>query len=218
MQRMLTVQDEAAGSSVSMEDAARVRFYSLIAHLFVRAPAPPLLAALAAADPLPTLQLGNRLEQAWENLTTAARVMPAEAIQEEFEELFVGVGNSRLNPHASLYLSGFLMEKPLAALRSDLARLGVGRQGNRTETEDHVSALCEVMRLLISGEQGVPRQAEAQQKVFFEKHLASWCERCMEDVRQAEGANFYRCVADFTWAFIEMEQVAFNMCESLDPD
>ncbi len=214
MQQQVSKQDEGLLSpSISMEDEARVRFYSLIAHLFVSAPPPALLAALAAADPLPTLQLGNQLEQAWENLTAAAGLIPPEVIQEEFDALFVGVGNPRINPHASLYLSGFLMEKPLAALRDDMAQLGLERQAGRLETEDHLSGLCEAMRLLISGEQGVVRQPEAQQRIFFEKHMVSWCGRCMEDIRQVEQANFYRCVADFTQAFIEMEQAAFDMVE-----
>ncbi len=214
MQQLVSRQEVALElPSISMEDEARVRFYSLIAHLFVSAPPPALLAALAAADPLPTLQLGNQLEQAWENLTAAAGLIPSELIQQEFDALFVGVGNPRINPHASLYLSGFLMEKPLAELRNDMAQLGLERQSGRLETEDHLSGLCEAMRLLISGEQGVARQPEAQQRIFFEKHLASWSGRCMEDMRQVEEANFYRCVADFTQAFIEIEQAAFSMDE-----
>lgn len=219
MQQLVSTQAvNVVSPSISLEDEARVRFYSLIAHLFIKAPPAALVAALSEADPLPTLQLGNQLEQAWENLTAAAGLIPAEVIQEEFDMLFVGVGNPRINPHASLYLSGFLMEKPLAALRHDMTQLGLERQSGRLETEDHLSGLCEAMRLLISGEQGVVRQPEARQRVFFEKHLASWCKRCMEDIRQVEAANFYRCVADFTQAFIEMEQAAFSMSERSQVD
>lgn len=219
MQQLMSRHDAGlVVPSIPLEDEARVRFYSLIAHLFVNSPPAALLAALAEADPLPTLQLGNQLEQAWENLTAAAGLIPSELIQQEFDELFVGVGNPRINPHASLYLSGFLMEKPLAALRNDMAQLGLKRQSGRLETEDHLSGLCEAMRLLISGEQGVARQTEAQQRVFFERHLASWCGRCMEDIRQVEEANFYRCVADFTQAFVEMEQTAFSMSERGEVD
>lgn len=215
MPHVLSNQDSATlASSLSLEDEARVRFYSLVAHLFVAAPTTALLDALAAADPLPTLQLGNQLEQAWENLTAAAGLVPAEVVQQEFDALFVGVGNPRINPNASLYLAGFLMEKPLAVLRSDMAALGLSRQAGRGETEDHISALCEAMRLQISGEGGVARQDEAEQKRFFERHLASWCARCMDDIRHVEEVNFYRCVADFTQAFVEMEAAAFDISVS----
>ena len=41
--------------------------------------------------------------------------------------LFIGVGRGELLPFASVYMTGFLNEKPLATLRNDMVTLGVER-------------------------------------------------------------------------------------------
>ena len=67
-----------------------------------------------------------------------------------------------------------LMEKPLAELRTDLAKLGFARAEDVSEPEDHVAALCEVMSVLVGGEDAVDLDA---QQGFFETHLAPWIGR-----------------------------------------
>ena len=54
-------------------------------------------------------------------------------------------------------------------------------------------------------------QSLAVQRAFFEKHIAPWYASCLEDIRGAEGANFYRRVADFIQAFVEAEAQAFEL-------
>jgi TorA maturation chaperone TorD len=54
--------------------------------------------------------------------------------------------------------------------------------------------------------------------MFFEKNLAPWYERCLDDIRAARGANFYRQVADFTQAFFSIESEAFEMEELCHED
>jgi TorA maturation chaperone TorD len=195
------------------EEQARADMYALIARLFVAPPDAALLADLANADSLVSQQTDNPLDIAWEKLILTAGIMDVYAIEDEFNGLFISTGSPQVDPYASLYLAGFMNEKPLAALRSELAQLGITRVLGVAEMEDHIAALCETMRLLITGEQGVARQSIQRQKLFFEKHLAPWFERCLDDIRSAQGANFYRQVADFTQAFFLIESEAFEIEE-----
>jgi TorA maturation chaperone TorD len=196
---------------LGQEEQARADFYALIARLFLAPPDAALLADLASADSLASQQTDNPLDLAWEKLILTASIVDAYAIQEEFDALFIGIGTPRVNPYASMYLAGFMMEKPLAALRHDLAQLGLARAPEASELEDHLAALCETMRVLISAEQDGRRQPIRRQKEFFEKHIAPWYERCLDDIRSVNGVNFYRQVADFSQAFFFIESQAFEM-------
>ena len=132
-----------------------------------------LLRAIGDGGELPDAESGS-LPIAWNRLVEACRVMDADAAQQEYWDLFVGTGKSEVNLHASHWISGFMMEKPLVALRSELARLGLSRKPESSMLEDHFSALCETMRLLIEGG-GERRPAPlTDQKGFFERHIDSW--------------------------------------------
>ncbi|WP_119155074.1 TorD/DmsD family molecular chaperone [Caldimonas tepidiphila] len=198
------------------EEQARADLYALAARLLLAPPDAALLAELGGADALPSEQADHPLDRAWERLVAAAGVLDEAAVADEFDRLFVSIGMPAVNPYGSLYQSGFMMEKPLAALRDDLAALGLARRPGSGELEDHLAALCETMRLLIAGAPGLPRRPLAVQKDFFDRHLAPWYERCLDDLRQAEGANFYRRVADFMHAFLDVEAEAFDIDEDED--
>lgn len=142
--------------------------------------------------------------------------MDAQAVAEEFDLLFVSDGTPTLNPYGSLYLSGFMNDAPLADLRGDLARFGIGRVRGVAEFEDHLGALCETMRVLVAGAPGIRRQPLAEQKAFFEARIAPWYARCLDDIRRAEGANFYRVVADFVAALLEIEAAGFAVEDGFD--
>jgi TorA maturation chaperone TorD len=206
-----TVSLTAVPLPLTAEDRARADLYALIARLLLAPPDAALLANLSEADSLASQQTDNPLDRAWEKLILAAGIIDEHAIRDEFDALFVSTGNPQVDPYASLYLAGFMMEKPLSALRSDLLQLGLMRIPGVCELEDHLAALCETMRLLITGEQGGTQQPIQRQKVFFEKHIAPWYGRCMHDIRSAEGANFYRLIADFAQAFLDIESQAFEM-------
>lgn len=196
------------------EDQARADLYALLASLLLRPPDAAFLAALSKADSLQSQQADNPLDQAWEQLILAAALIDAEAVKDEFDALFISVGTPQINPYGSFYLSGFMMEKPLAALRDTLAALGLSRITGVGETEDHLGALCEVMRILIAGIRGARRHAVHEQKTFFMAQIAPWYRRCLDDIRNAAGANFYLRVADFAQAFLELEQQAFEIEDS----
>lgn len=198
------------------EDQARADMYALIANLLLRPPDESLLAALAGADSLHSLQADNPLDHAWEQLILAASLTAAEPVRDEFDALFISVGTPLINPYGSRYVAGFMMEKPLAALRDELAALGLGRRPGVGEPEDHLGALCEVMRIMIIGAPGVPRRAVDAQRSFFIRQMAPWYSRCLDDIRNAEGVSFYLRVADFAQAFFELEFQAFEMEDSVE--
>lgn len=199
---------------LTQEDQARSDLYALCASLLLRSPDSALLSAVANADSLRTQQDGQPLDQAWEKLVLAAGLIDVDAVKEEFDALFISIGTPLVNPYASHYLSGFMHEKPLAALRDDLRVLGLERVRGIAESEDHLGALCEVMRILIAGTSGASRRPLETQKNFFIRHIAPWQERCLDDIRDAACANFYRHVATFAAAFFEVESQAFEMEDS----
>lgn len=201
---------------LSGEDQARADLYGLLARLLFAAPDPGLLAALAAADPICAGGGARPLEQAWHKLALAASVTDADAVAEEFDALFVSIGTPRLNPYESFYLSGYINDKPLADLRADLAGLRLARAGNAGEFEDHLGAMCETMRILVTGAPGLPRQPLARQKWFFDRHVAPWHARCLADICADEQASFYRLVAAFAQAFFAVEAEAFAFEENID--
>jgi len=186
--------------------------YALLARLYLDAPDGALLCALGAAGALQTEgERGEQLAQAWRNLCLAARAMDEDAARQEYQELFVGVGKSEVNLHASYYLAGFMMEKPLAEVRESLARLGLGRRSGSGPVEDHLAALCETMRVLIAGAVGVLPQSVAVQKSFFEQYVSPWHVRCCTAIVQTPIANFYRLVAQLTTIFMSLEAEAFTI-------
>jgi TorA maturation chaperone TorD len=206
----------AVALPLSPEDQARSDLYALSARLLLAAPDAALLASLAAADPILAEGGDHALADAWEKLVLASSVMDAAALAEEFDALFVSSGTPKLNPYGSLYLSGYMNDTPLAELRADLARFGIGRVRGVGESEDHLGALCETMRVLIAGGPGIRRQPLAQQKAFFEARIAPWYARCLDDVRNAEGANFYRLIAAFVAALLAIEAEAFAVEDGVD--
>lgn len=198
---------------LSGEDQARADLYALLARLFLAPPDAALLDALSASEPILAQGGDLALEQAWERLSMASSVMDAQAVQDEFDALFVAIGTPLINPYGSRYIAGFINDTPLAELRTDLARLGLARVRGAGEFEDHIGALCETMRVLVGGAPGVRPQPVEQQRYFFEVHIAPWYERAMHDIAGADGANYYRLVARLAEAFLAIEADAFTVEE-----
>ena len=153
---------------------------------------------------------GAVLERSWQELVAAAREQSQEGIGLEYDALFGGVGKPELYLFGSHYLSGFLNEKPLAALRTDIAALGLARDETMPETEDHVAYLCEVMRYLIAGDD-VEIANLTRQREFFARHVQPWVPRMCDAIMQHPKARFYRALAAFTQAFISVESQGFDM-------
>lgn len=211
MQQHSAREDVSLGLPLTQEDQARADFYGLLARLLLTPPDAPLRDALAANASLGGVeppQQPQPLDTAWEKLSmTAALLSPAQLV-EEFDALFVSTGSPRISPHGSIYLAGFLHEKPLALLRADLARLGLGRRPGASETEDHLGVLCETMRQLI-----VRRRSLEVQQAFFTQHIGSWYALCLKHIHQAEGAQFYARLAELADSFFLIEQEAFVLSD-----
>lgn len=188
------------------EETARADLYGLLAGLFYGPPAQHLLDAIARA---PSSGDGI-LQQAWNDLAATCEEADAQKVRDEYETLFIGVGRPEIMLYASYYLSGFLMEKPLAALRGDLEALALQRSESMPESEDHISALCEVMRFLI--ESADPAQGSlATQKQFFCTHLQPWAGEMCDVIMHHPQAVFYAEVAQLAKHFFEVEMQAFEM-------
>jgi TorA maturation chaperone TorD len=204
-----TVAPLKLGAYVSPEDHGRANFYALISRLFADAPDQALLQAIAGSPPLASDDSGEPLSLAWSKMIAASSVMDADAARDEYDSLFVGAGKAPVNLHASHHLTGFMMETPLAELRSTLATIGFARLESQTVVEDHLAALCEVMRLLIVGADGIEPATLSTQKQFFEAHIAPWFELCCSAILKSSLANFYGVVAQFASSFLLVEREGF---------
>ena len=153
---------------------------------------------------------GAFLEESWRQLVAQARELPAQAIADEYEALFGGLGKPEVQLFGSHHLSGFLNEKPLAALRGDLAALGLTRDEAMPETEDHIAYLCEVMRFLIAGDD-VAVSNLTRQQAFFAAHLQPWVMALCDALEAHPQARFYAALAVFTRAFMSVETQGFDM-------
>ena len=191
------------------EETARAEIYGLLAALFYAAPTPTLLDGLRlAVTEAPAA--GALLEASWGELVAAARALSAQDVADEYDALFGGVGKPEIYLFGSHYLSGFLNEKPLAALRGELAELGLTRGDTMAETEDHYAYLCEVMRYLIAGDD-VAVANLTRQREFFTRHVQPWAQQMCDAVAAHPKANFYKCVAHFTHSFTSVESQGFDM-------
>lgn len=175
----------------------RADVYALLAALLL-GPDAELIEALAVLPNQPDAD-GDDVALAWTALLQSAS-RGSRAVLDEYEALFIAAGTPRLNPYQCFYLAGWLMDKPLAALREELRELGLVRAPGVTELEDHLGALCETMRVLI--ERGAPLEV---QQAFFARHVAGWATQCLQDIASAPGADFYRALAAFAHAFFELE-------------
>ena len=196
-------------SSTLDEETARAEIYGVLAALFYAAPTPALLESLRlAVTEAPAA--GALLEASWTELVATARAMSVQEVGEEYDALFGGVGKPEIYLFGSHYLSGFLNEKPLAALRTELAELGLTRGDTMAETEDHYAYLCEVMRYLIAGDD-VAVANLTRQREFFTRHLLPWAQQMCETVSAHPKARFYKSLAGFTQTFTSVEAQGFDM-------
>ncbi len=198
--------DRLHDSGIAEEDALRARFYAWLAHVLGAPPSAETLDAFGALE-------GDETDmgQALGTLAIIAAKTTIEAAREEFDALFVGMGQGgELFPYKSYYLTGFLYEKPLAELRGEMARLGIENSGEVREPEDHIAAICEMMHGLITGTFGESADLETQRK-FFSGQIATWAPRFFEDLEVAKSSLLYVPVGTVGRVFMEIESEAFAM-------
>ena len=197
--------DNPIDNPIDEDQQYRASAYSLIAALLRSAPDQEMLDRLDGLSQETTAD-GDDLLLAMSTLALSAKIHTPMAIDEEFHNLFIGLGKGEVVPYGSWYLTGFLMEKPLSDLRDDLARLGYERNTSVVEPEDHIAALCEVVSLMIAEGTEI-----SVQNSFFQSHMVNWADQFFGDLSKAKSAVFYKAVARFGAAFIALENEYFSM-------
>ena len=197
--------EHTADTSLPEEDALRADLYDLMGALLSRPPSGELLAQVSGLTG-DASDLGNGVNA----LARLAATLKPQAIETEFNTLFIGLTRGELLPYASYYMTGFLHEKPLALLRNDMRKLGIERAPNVYEPEDNMGSLCEMMAGLIRGSFGHDASAQAQ-KDFFNTHLAPWAQHFFSDLEGAKASVFYAPVGSIGKAFMEIEREAYRM-------
>lgn len=193
-------------NAIGQEDRLRADLYNFLGLLLAGPPDDMILAQTAGltGDETP---LGQAIAQ----LAKVAAVTKPKTVTREFNALFIGLGRGELLPFASFYLTGFLNEKPLAALRGDMAAKGIARAANVFEPEDNMASLMEMMGGLIVGRfAGGVADLQAQ-KAFFNKHVGSWAGHFFSDLEAAKNSVLYASVGAVGREFMEIEREAFRM-------
>jgi len=191
--------------SLAPEEQARANFYALLSRLFYAPADAGLLAALGQAD---ELEADDEIIAArWRELSKAAAAADPEAVREEYETAFVGTGRAPVTLYTTAYSVRYTNEMPLAPLRAELAALGLGRRGDAGEPEDHIAALCDVMRHLIAEQQ----RALEEQRRFYERWIQPNVEPLCAAIEKSDHTSFYKVVGRMAKAFFSLEQSAFEM-------
>ena len=197
--------EPAATVETTEEDALRADLYDFLSALLAAPPSQELLNKAKGLSGDDT-DIGRGIEA----LATIAGAMTPEAAKLEFEALFIGLGRGELMPYGSYYLTGFLNEKPLAHLRSDMARLGISRAPNVYEPEDNIASLAEMMAGMIRGRFFGAASLD-EQKRFFNTHVSPWAGHFFTDLEGAKNSVLYAPVGAIGKAFMEIEREAFRM-------
>lgn len=201
--------DEEVLEEVSPEDEARAAIYGLISRLFYAAPDRDLLTTIVQAGDFAGTD--TELGRAWHELQSVAATVDESALKQEYVDTFISTGRAPVFLYGSFYMAGFLMEKPVAKLRDELAELGIARKQDSVETEDHISALCDVMRLLILGDGARSAAPVTVQREFFARNMAPWYAKLAAAIQSAGTADFYKTAAMFARNFFDLESQSFEM-------
>jgi TorA maturation chaperone TorD len=192
------------------EEVARANFYGLLARLFYAPPDAALLGAIAAADErVGENQAGSDdgVGAGWQALASAAAVADVESVREEYDTVLVGTGKAPVTLYTCAYSIKYSNEAPLVDLRAELAALGLARRESVSEPEDHIAALCDVMRHLIIEQQ----RDLAEQQRFFSRWIEPTGPRLCDAISAHPALDFYKHVGRFANAFFRLEQSAFEM-------
>lgn len=199
----------------------RQGYYSLLVSLFWKEPSGELLLKLSDGmreriDASRNLQ--PLLAEGWEEIDHFLRGTPseqlAEAADDEYIRLFIGPHGPTVNPYESFYLTGHLLDRPLADVRTVLKAVGIEKQDGYPEPEDFLAFELEVMRWLIGKQESAADLEEEKrwlqhQADFLKQHLLVWAPACAEDIEKAKGADFYRGAAMILRGFLEVERTLF---------
>ena len=198
------MSEAVAPAELQPEDAARAAYYALIARLFYAAPDKSVLAQIVDAR---AIEGDSELARAWAELVSASRSAVPVLLGREHTDLFGGTARAESTPYLTHYTIKFAADTPLVEVRQQLARWGIARHDATHEPEDHIAGICEAMRFAIA----VQHRPDDEQKAFFERFLYRGAVAFCDAVTASQKASFYRPVARFARAFLEIEREAFSM-------
>lgn len=198
--------------------AFRRDYYDLLVSLLWREPPGQLLAALrartgdlaSAARPVHRL-----LGEGWQEIERFLGGVPPERLEEEvadeYTRLFIGLGSPEVNLYESFYLTRRVYERPLAAVRDFLGRIGLAKDEKYAEPEDFIAFELEILRTLVGRQAAAPDPDAALgqldlQATFLKEHLLVWGPTGARDLAAATSAAFYRGVARLLEGFLELER------------
>ncbi len=192
----------------SDDDQARADTYTILASLLSHSPSQDLIDYLQHINTGEQTDLGE-IGQAWLDIKIAASQYDLIQLDDEYHDLFIGLGRGQVIPYGSWHMTGFLMDKPLSDLRDDLVRLGIAASEDTKDPEDHIAALCETMSILITAQ-----DVEGyQQRRFYIRHLHPWVEKFFKSLQAASSARFYKSVGLLGQRFVELENQYLNISE-----
>jgi len=183
----------------------RSNLYAMLGNVLFKPPSIDILNDLKSLEGDDT-EMGN----AFNSLSKVAASTDETTALDEYNGLFIGMGRGELLPYASYYLTGFLNEKPLAKLRNSMRDLGIERNENVKEPEDHIGSLFEMMSGLITGRYGEPADVKTQRE-FYNAHLEPWAGHFFKDLEAAKLSRLYQPVGTIGRLFVEIETSAFSM-------
>ena len=193
--------------------------YQLLVALLAVEPARDMLAAAtagAAARAAGARSLQPLLGRGWAQLAewVAGRdtSVVADAAADEYTRQFIGPHTPVINAYESHYLSGQLLDRPLARVRATLRDLGVEKSDTYSEPEDFLGFELEVMRRLVAAHRaalGTERETACldAQALFLRRHLLVWGPAVADDL--AAGAGLYRAVGSLLGGFLALERELF---------
>jgi TorA maturation chaperone TorD len=200
----------------------RQSYYEVLGALFRREPSGELLQQLANGIEERTQAACNvhpLLGAGWEEIEHFLRDTPSESLAEtvadEYMRLFIGPLGAEVNPYESFYLTGRLLDRPLADVRTFLKSAGIEKLEDYPEPEDFLAFEMEVMRWLIGKQMAAADPKDEKgwielQADFLKEHLLVWGPACAKDIERAECAKFYGSAAKILQGFLALELSFFR--------
>ena len=193
---------------VQEEDLLRAQLYALLGRLLAQPPEKDVLELVTGLEGDDT-----PLGQALTELAEIGAKTTLEKAEDEYNALFIGVTRGELVPYASYYLTGFLHERPLADLREDMGRLGIERPDEVKEPEDHIAALCEMMRGLLTGVFGQAAAVWPEQRALLRRpsrHMGAEILRGSAEVAEGSKSSMHPSAGSAS-TFMSIEAEAFEL-------
>ena len=91
-----------------------------------------------------------------------------------------------------------------------MAALGIRKNPDESDPEDHIASILDMSAGLILGDYGKPL-ALADQREFFKEHLGSWAPHFFRDLEGAKKSVLYAPLGTMGRLFMEIEETALEM-------